>query len=259
MNIHWHSVGGCTISKLRQFDLNEIIRFRPDLVFLQVGTNNLTQRGMTTTTVGLAIEDFIRLLHDEHSFSFVCVGQTIKCMSVGNFNSNVEVLAQYLKVVLEPLPFAVYWTYRVFWRPAILIKYTFAVYKQVLMVILLKYYFQLFNRLLLSYSITKENLVVHNMSFDKYFCLQKRLQRLKVLTDSTSFIDDKQRIKEVLTNSFLPPDESMTDSSDRENDVSSCSEQEEAAQLLKKKIIGTKKLSWRSTLLNDVMAKLDKS
>lgn len=118
VNMQWHGVGGRTIAKIRQFDLNEVIRFRPDVVFLQVGTNDLTQRGMTPITVGSAIEDFVRLLHDEHGVRFVCVGQTIKRSPVGNFNFNVEILAQYLKVVLEPLPFAVYWTHRGFWRPA---------------------------------------------------------------------------------------------------------------------------------------------
>ena len=35
---------------------------------------------------------------------------------VGNFNDTVQLLAQYLKTVLEPLPFAIYWTHRGFWH-----------------------------------------------------------------------------------------------------------------------------------------------
>ena len=43
-----------------------VIRFRPDIVFLQIGTNDLAQRGMSPLSVGSAIEDFVRLLHDEY-------------------------------------------------------------------------------------------------------------------------------------------------------------------------------------------------
>ena len=43
-----------------------VIRFRPDIAFLQIGTNALAQRGMSPLTVGSAIEDFVRLFHDEY-------------------------------------------------------------------------------------------------------------------------------------------------------------------------------------------------
>ena len=110
--VQWHGVGGRTIAKVRQFDLGEVLRF----VFLQIGTNDLAQRGMSPLTVGSAIEDFVRLLHDEYGVRLICVGQTLRRHLVGNFNNNVQLLAQYLKTVLEPLPFAIYWTHRGFWR-----------------------------------------------------------------------------------------------------------------------------------------------
>jgi len=116
VTVQWHGVGGRTIAKVRQFDLGEVIRFRPDIVFLQIGTNDLVQRGMSPLTVGSAIEDFVRLLHDEYGVRLICVGQTIRRHLAGNFNANVRLLAQYLKTVLEPLPFAIYWTHRGFWR-----------------------------------------------------------------------------------------------------------------------------------------------
>ena len=109
-------MGGRTFAKVRQFDLGEVIRFRPDIVFLQIGTNDLAQRGMSPLTVGSAIEDFVRRLHDEYGVRLICVGQTIRRHLVGNFNDKVQFLAQYLKTVLEPLPFAIYWTHRGFWR-----------------------------------------------------------------------------------------------------------------------------------------------
>ena len=70
---------------------------------------------MSPLTVGSGIEDFVRLLHDEYGALLICVGQTIRRHLVGNFNNNVQLLIQYLKTVLEPLPFAIYWTHRGFW------------------------------------------------------------------------------------------------------------------------------------------------
>ena len=93
-----------------------VIRFLPDTVFLQIGTNDLAQRGMSPLTVGSAIEDFVRLLHDEYGVRLICVGQTIRRHLAGNFNANVRLLAQCLKTLLEPHLFASYWTYKGFWR-----------------------------------------------------------------------------------------------------------------------------------------------
>ena len=66
ITVEWHGVGGRTIAKVRQFDLGELIRFRPDIVFRQIGTNDLAQGGMSPLTVGLAIEEFVRIFHDEY-------------------------------------------------------------------------------------------------------------------------------------------------------------------------------------------------
>ena len=71
---------------------------------------------MSPLTVGLAIEDFVCLPHDEYGVRLICVGQTIRRHLAGNFNANVRLLAQYLKTVLERLPFNVYRTHRGFWR-----------------------------------------------------------------------------------------------------------------------------------------------
>ena len=60
--------------------------------------------------------DLVCLLHHEYGVGLVCVGQTVKRRPVGTFNANVQILAQYLQGVLEPLPFAIYWTHRGFCR-----------------------------------------------------------------------------------------------------------------------------------------------
>ena len=114
--IHWHGVGGRTIEKVRRFDLTEVERFKPDVAFLQIGTNDVTRRRSSPASVGSAIECLVCLLHHEYGVRLVCVGQTVKKHPVGAFNANVQILAQYLQGVLEALPFSIYWTHRGFWR-----------------------------------------------------------------------------------------------------------------------------------------------
>lgn len=78
VTVQWHGVVGQTIAKVRQLDLNEVIRCRPDIVFLQIRTNDLTQRRMSSLTLGSAIEDFVRFLHDEYGVCLICVGKTLR-------------------------------------------------------------------------------------------------------------------------------------------------------------------------------------
>mgnify|MGYP002259979902 FL=1 len=87
ITVEWHGVGARTIAKVRQFDLGEVIRFGSDIVFLQIGTNDLAQRGMSPLTVGSAIEGFVRIFYDEYWVRLICVGQTIRRHFAGNFNA----------------------------------------------------------------------------------------------------------------------------------------------------------------------------
>ena len=85
VTIHWHGVGGRTIDKVRRFDLTvtELERFKPDVVFLPIGTNDLTSRWSSPASVGSAIEDLVCLLHHEYGVRLVCVAQTVKRLLKG--------------------------------------------------------------------------------------------------------------------------------------------------------------------------------
>ena len=89
VTIHWHGVGGRTIDKVRRFDLTEVERFKPDVVFLQIGTSDLTRRRPSPASVGSAIEDLVCLLHHEYGVCLVCVGQTVKRHPAGTFGSSI--------------------------------------------------------------------------------------------------------------------------------------------------------------------------
>ena len=114
IELKWHGVGGRTVLKTVQFDLSVVELFKPDIVILQLGTNDLSH--LPAVNVGSAIEDLTRSLHDLLNVKCVCVCQTIYRTGAPNFNKNVILLNRYLKVVLEPIPYAIFWRHKGFWR-----------------------------------------------------------------------------------------------------------------------------------------------
>ena len=51
----------------------------------------------------------MHLLHDSYGFKGTCVCQTIRR------RANVDILTRYVRVVLEPIQYAIYWGHRGFW------------------------------------------------------------------------------------------------------------------------------------------------
>ena len=58
--IQWHGVGGRTVSRTLELDLNVIESFHPEIVIMQLGSNDLTDSD--PLHVGSAIKEFFRLL-----------------------------------------------------------------------------------------------------------------------------------------------------------------------------------------------------
>ena len=87
--ISHHGIGGCTIAKTVKFDLHNLHSFHPDIVIVQLGTNDLTS--CPPLRVGSALEDFVHLLHDSYGVRGVCVCQTIRQRAVV-FNHRVDIL-----------------------------------------------------------------------------------------------------------------------------------------------------------------------
>ena len=114
--IKWHGIGGRTVPKTVQNDLHLIKSFKPDIVILHLGSNDLTSE--TALCVGSSIDDFVRLLHDLYHVQVIYVCQTIMRQGQSAFNHKAKLLTKYLRVVLEPVPYAYFWGHRGFWRPS---------------------------------------------------------------------------------------------------------------------------------------------
>lgn len=113
--IKWHGIGGRTVAKTIQHDLNVVKSFCPDIVILQLGSNDLT--ASDPAHVGSNIDDFVRLLHDVYNVNLIFVCQTIMRQGAATFNRKAKLLTKYLRVVLEDIPYAFFWGHRGFWRP----------------------------------------------------------------------------------------------------------------------------------------------
>ena len=114
LSIKWHGIGGRTISKVIRHELGIVEEFAPEIVVIQLGTNDLSS--LSAVETGSALEDLSRLLHESYGVQRVCVCQTIFRSNAPLFNRQVKLLTKYLKVVLEPIPYVLYWRHRGFWN-----------------------------------------------------------------------------------------------------------------------------------------------
>lgn len=103
-------VGRRTVMKVEKFALGFVSGWKPDIVILELGTNNLTTS--SPESVGSSLEELVQLLHENCSVKVIEVCQVIKYCPLSpkmlDFNSRVIKLHKYLKVVLQPLQFCFY-------------------------------------------------------------------------------------------------------------------------------------------------------
>ena len=112
----FHGIGGKTISKFRGYDLDVVKETSPDIIILELGSNDLVK--LPLQTVGSELESLVQDLHNTFSIKFVVVSQVLRRYTKDSvdFNCKMGKLHQYLKVVLEGLPYCYYWRHRGFWN-----------------------------------------------------------------------------------------------------------------------------------------------
>ena len=122
-NISFLGIGGRTVSKMLSFDLDKIKAFQPKVIILELGTNDLCVVGQRPESVGSDIEHLVQVLHDHCGAEFIMVCLVIYRSAipphVPDFSHKVDLLNKYLKVVLEPLPYAEAWSHRGLQSPSI--------------------------------------------------------------------------------------------------------------------------------------------
>ena len=120
--INYYGVGGRTVDKLSKYDLSVVGRLKPEIVILELGSNDLSPGEARPERVGSEIESLVQLLHAQYGVKFIVVCQTINnralCpRSTPSYNDLVALLNRYLSVVLETLPFATFWCHKGLRKP----------------------------------------------------------------------------------------------------------------------------------------------
>ena len=102
-NVSLFGVGGRTVSKLLQFDLHVVRDCNPDIVILEIGTNDLSKEG--PELVGSQIDDLVMLLIRDYSVRVigVClvIPRGIAYPDAAVFAQQADLLNIYLRTVLE--------------------------------------------------------------------------------------------------------------------------------------------------------------
>ena len=123
VDICFSGIGGRTVSKLCSFDLRRVRAFQPRVIILEIGSHVLCEAGQHPETIGSNIKDFVCILHGQFNVNFVMVCQILNRVTAPlqhpDYNLGVQVLKNYLKVVLEPLSQAEFWNHKGLQGPSI--------------------------------------------------------------------------------------------------------------------------------------------
>lgn len=118
-SVHLFGTGGRTVPKLRANDLHVVRDLSPDIIILEIGTNDLSHT--PPEVVGSAIEDLVSLLLNEFSVRAIGVCHVIpRGISYPHamlFLQQATVLNQYVSVVLEQFPNVFCWSHADFNSP----------------------------------------------------------------------------------------------------------------------------------------------
>ena len=109
-SVHIHGVGGRTVPKLWKHDLSYVSRINPDIVILEIGTNDLSVED--PNVVATSIEVLVRYLHDRFGVKIVGFCLVIPRSSSSVFNAKVTQFNHLVHSLLEPIEYVFCWFHK---------------------------------------------------------------------------------------------------------------------------------------------------
>lgn len=106
-------VGGLTIPRLWKDHLRVVSRRAPDVIILELGTNDLSRE--EPELVASSLEVLVRLLHDRFKVKVICVCLVVPRLSNDVFNAKMATFNELVQALFEPLPFVFCWRHRGFY------------------------------------------------------------------------------------------------------------------------------------------------
>ena len=119
-HVSLYGTGGRTVDKIHAYDLSLVLKYKPDIVILELGTNDLST--LRPEVVGSKIDDLAQVLRDQYKVRVIGVCQVVNrniphtrspdC----DFNAKAAVLRQYLSVILADQHNIFLWEHKEFYR-----------------------------------------------------------------------------------------------------------------------------------------------
>ena len=120
-NMHIYGVGGRTIQKLIKYDLHMLSTVKPDIVILELGTNDLASNGKCPDELATEMITLVDIIHSHFGIKHVVVCQVIERARppTPTFNANVVILNDNLQRLLRCVPHASFWHHRGLRQPTV--------------------------------------------------------------------------------------------------------------------------------------------
>ena len=119
-HVSLYGTGGRTVDKIHAYDLSLVLKYKPDIVILELGTNDLST--LRPEVVGSKIDDLAQVHRDQYKVRVIGVCQVVNrniprtrspdC----DFNAKAAVLRQYLSVILADQHNIFLWEHKEFYR-----------------------------------------------------------------------------------------------------------------------------------------------
>lgn len=117
--VHMFGIGGRTVDKVRAYDLPVVAKLEPDIIILELGTNDLTC--FRPEVVGSKIVDLVSYLLETFSVRVIGVCLVIprgkSSTDASMFNRSVSIFNQYIKVVFEDYTNVFCWSHDSLMKP----------------------------------------------------------------------------------------------------------------------------------------------
>ena len=111
--LQFRGVGGRTLPLLMHYDLPVVRAFKPTVIILEIGTNDLCNLNMAVNDLATDIVQLIHRLHFQLGVTHILprIKQPRQCP---DFNSRVHTLNRILLRLLKQVPFATIWFHPIY-------------------------------------------------------------------------------------------------------------------------------------------------
>lgn len=116
VNIRLSGIGGRTVAKTLRFDLPTVLHYRPDIVIIELGTNDLAQN-IAPEVIGSQLEELVQRLKQDLSVLVVGVCKIITRRDRNDLEESVYKLNKYIDIVINDIPNCFTWAHRKLLEP----------------------------------------------------------------------------------------------------------------------------------------------